>query len=185
MVNTLQTTPKISIAALLVFFLACSCQTRSQRETSASTSAPADSAAMLAARPTPDAPRSAADRLIRALYFEHRTKENPLLETKDRTLIDQFFTKSTADLIWRDARASVRKLNRTTTNPLFNVSDNVVEKTWVLPAAVAGPRAVVYVTFLQRYKPVEIRIDMQQVAGRWRIVDMRYPDGQQLTQLLR
>ena len=172
---------RILISTLLLSTL--SCQTKPKQETSVATPAE-DSAAILAERPGPDAPRSAADRLIRALYFEHSKKENPLLETKDRTLVDQFFAKPTADLIWRDAATMLDKLNRTKTNPLFNAADKAIKKTWVLPAAVAGTRAVVYVTFERNAKPEEIRIDMQQIAGRWRILDMLYPNGKRLTQLL-
>lgn len=168
------------VSLLLITF---SCQTKPKQETSVA-SPPEDSAAILTKRPGPDAPRSAADRLVRALYFEHSKKENPLQETKDRALIDQFFTKSTADLIWHDASTSSGKLKRTKINLLFRAPNETIKKTWVLPAAVAGSRAVVYVTFETNAKPQEIRIDMQQVAGRWRIMDMLYPDGRRLTQLL-
>ena len=168
------------LTIVVMLFAVISCQTKPKQEATAA-APPVDSTALLAKRPGPDAPRSAADRLVRALYFEHSKKENPLLETKDRTLIDQFFAKSTADLIWRDA--STGKLKRAKTNPLFNVPDEIVKKAWVLPATVAGSQAVVYVTFEEKTKPKEIRIDMQQVAGRWRIVDMTYPDGKRLTQM--
>lgn len=173
--------PRILVVLLLISALAC--QTKPKQETSA-TSPAEDSAAILAKRPGPDAPRSAADRLVRALYFEHNKQGNPLLETKNRALIDQFFIKSTADLIWRGASTSPGKLKRTKSNPLFNAPNESIKKMWVLPAAVAGSRAVVYVTFERNAKPEEIRIDMRQVAGRWRIMDMRYPDGKRLTELL-
>lgn len=167
---------------LLLFplLLAVSCQTTSKQETATGT-ASADTTAMLAKRPGPDAPRSAADRLVRALYFEHNKTENPLRETKNRALIDRFFAKPTADLIWNRAQQSAGKV-KATTNPLFNAPDKAIHKTWVQPAAVAGSRAVVYVTFENGGKPQEIRVDMQQTAGRWRITGMQYPDGRQLTQ---
>ena len=173
--------PQLFVVILLL--IVSSCQTKPKQEASATSSAE-DSTAILARRPGPDDPRSAADRLIRALYFEHNKKENPLLETKDRALIDQFFVKSTADLIWRDASTSPGKLKRAKTNPLFNAPNETIKKMWVLPAVVAGSRAVVYVTFERSTKPEEIRIDMEQVGGRWRITDMLYPDGKRLSQLL-
>lgn len=173
--------PRTSVMFLLLISL--SCQTKPKQETSV-TASPIDSTAMLAKRPSPDTPRSAADRLIRALYFEHSKKENPLLERKNRALIDQFFAKPTADLIWRDASTLPGKLKRLKANPLFNAPNEIVKKTWVLPAVVAGSRAVVYVTFERNTKSEEVRIDMQQTAGRWRITDMFYPDGKRLTQLL-
>lgn len=169
---------------IVCLITALSCQKKPGREASTGGSSPEDSAAVLAKRPGPDAPRSAADRLVRALYFEHSKKANPLLETKDRTLIDQFFIKSTADLIWRTTSASPEKLRQMKSNPLFNAPTSAIKKMWVEPAAVAGTRAVVYVTFEHKAKPEEIRIDMQEIAGRWRIIDMLYPDGSRLTQIL-
>lgn len=174
-------TPRLLIA-LLIFGL--SCQTKPKQETTtASAPAQEDSAAMLNKRPGPDAPRSAADRLVRALYFEHNKQENPFRE-KDRSLIDQYFAKPTADLIWSDVQKPAGKLKPAVTNPLFNASDKAIQKTWVNPAAVAGTRAVVYVTFTNKTRPEEIRLDLQQVAGRWRITEMLYPDGKRLTQML-
>ncbi|MVM39099.1 hypothetical protein GO730_18725 [Spirosoma sp. HMF3257] len=164
-----------------------SCQTKPKQETtttSTAATATEDSAAMLAKRPGPDTPRSAADRLIRALYFEHNAKENPFREKKDRALVDQFFAKPVADLIWNDAQKSPGKVNRTKVNLLFNAPDTGIKKTWVLPAVIGGTRAIVYVTFENKAKPEELKIDMKQLAGRWRITEIVYPDGQQLTNLL-
>ncbi len=170
--------PSKLLLTMLVLTLAC--QTKPKQETA--TEAPADSAAMLAKRPGPDAPRSAADRLVRALYFEHSKTENPLRETRNRALIDQFFAKPLADQLWTRAQQSAGKGGSAAKNPLFNAPDKAIHKTWVLPAAVAGTRAVVYVTFENQAKPAEIRVDLQQVAGRWRITEMLYPDGSTLTQ---
>lgn len=174
---------KTSYLLLILLATALSCQTKSKQETE-TTTVTEDSAALLAKRPAPGAPRSAADRLVRALYFEHNKKENPFRETKDRALVDQFFAKSTADLIWSDAQKPPGKVNRTKTNLLFNAADAAIKKMWVEPAAVAGTRAVVYVTFENNTKAEEIKVDMQQVAGRWRITDMHYPGGERLTELL-
>lgn len=183
----LHSVPKLLIMAriftIILLLTAVSCQTKPGQETT-TTSSSEDTVALLAKRPGPDAPRSAADRLVRALYFEHSKKENPMLETKNSALIDQFFTKSTADLIWQDASASPGKLKRTRENPLFGAPNETIKKIWVLPAVVVGSQAVVYVTYEQNNEPKEIRINMQHVAGRWRITDMHYPGGQRLTQRL-
>ena len=176
---------KTSYLFPVLLVTALSCQTKPKQETEASTATtPADSAALLTSRPAAGAPRSAADRLVRALYFEHNKKENPFRETKDRALIDQFFAKPTADLIWSDTQKSP-KVNRAKTNLLFNAADAVIKKTWVEPAAVAGTKAVVYVTFENNARAEEIKVDMQQITGRWRITDMHYPNGKHLTELLR
>ncbi|GAB3892087.1 hypothetical protein GCM10028825_31460 [Spirosoma agri] len=162
-----------------------SCQTKPKQETkkTAASDQP-DSAAILAKRAGPEAPRSAADRLVRALYFEHNAKENPFQETKDRTLIDQFFAKPTADLIWSDAQKAPVKVDRTKINLLYNAPNTAIKKMWVEPAAVGGTRAIVYVTFQNNGKPQELKIDLQQLNGRWRITEIFYPDNRQLTKLL-
>ncbi|GAB3693045.1 hypothetical protein GCM10027592_12520 [Spirosoma flavus] len=178
-------TPRFLIALLLI---GVACQTKPKQETNAtSTTATAleDSATLLAKRPAEGAPRSAADRLVRALYFEHNKKENPLRETKNRSLIEQFFTKSTTNIIWSDAQKKPGKVNRSTINLLYNAPDMAIKKMWVEPAAIGGTRAIVYVTFEKNGKPEEVKVDMQQIAGRWRIAEMYYPGGIQLTQLLR
>ncbi|SFE63038.1 hypothetical protein [Spirosoma endophyticum] len=175
---------KTSYLFLVLTAIGLSCQTKPKQETATTSIATEDSASALAKRPGPDTPRSAADRLVRALYFEHNKKENPFQEKKDRTLVDQFFAKPTADLIWSDALKSAGKVNRSKINLLFNAPDAAVKKTWVLPAIVGGSRAIVYVTFENKGKVEEVRIDMQQISGRWRITEMVYPDGKRLTQLL-
>src|SRR5690606_5681264 len=40
------------------------------------------------------------------LYKTHDAKKSPFFQTKDRALVDKFFVKATADLIWRDAKES-------------------------------------------------------------------------------
>ncbi|NDU93406.1 YqhG/Tai3 family protein [Spirosoma terrae] len=177
----------ISRSVLFLLTLTFSCQTKSHQEAGNEKTGAAiqqDSASSLTKRPGPDAPRSAADRLVRALYFEHNVKENPLREKKDRSLIDQFFAKPTADLIWNDAQRGTGKINRAKINLLFNASDEAVKKIWVEPAAVGDTRAIVYVTFQQNGNPVELKVDLLQVSGRWRITDIIYPDGKQLTTLV-
>ncbi|MVM35572.1 hypothetical protein GO755_36465 [Spirosoma sp. HMF4905] len=179
---------KTAYLLLISAYMITSCQTKPKQETattSPSATAIEDSATALTKRPGPDTPRSAADRLIRALYFEHNTKENPFREKKDRSLIDQFFTKPLGDLVWNDAQKPSGKINRTKLNLLFNAPDAAIKKTWVLPAIIGGTRAIVYVTFENKGKPEEIKIDMQQLAGRWRITEISYPNGKQLTDLLR
>lgn len=155
------------------------CETKkTDTKTSAST-ATVDSTAALTKRPGPDAPRSAADRLVRALYFEHSKTENPFRETRTGVLIDQFFAKPLADKIWKRVSNAGYKVPKI--NPLFNAPDAGITKTWVEPAAVGGSRAVVYVTYLQAGKPAEVRVDLVQTAGRWRITELTYPAGKTLS----
>ncbi len=170
--------------ALLTASLACQTKPK-QDESEEKTAVADDSATALTKRPGPDAPRTVPDRLVRALYFEHNKTENPLREKKNRALIDEFFAGSTADIIWNDAQKSSGKVNRTKTNLLYNAPDANIKKMWVEPAAIGGTRAIVYVTFQNKDKPEEVKIDMQQVSGRWGIKEINYPNDQQLTKMLK
>lgn len=121
----------VLLYSIVVLSLA-GCQSKpKQQETSTETTLTADSAVSLTKRPGPDAPRSAADRLVRALYFEHQKIDNPFRTTTDQGLTEQFFTKPTAALIWKSKSAVKKEL-------LFKAQDSDVKKTWVEPAAVGG-----------------------------------------------
>lgn len=173
----------IRLFTVLVVLNLVACQSKPKQEASSQkTEAQPDSAAQLAKRPGPDSPRSAADRLVRALYFEHNKKDNPFRE-KDPALVEQFYEKSLAGQI--SSALAAGKLKAGAVNPLFNAPDDAVKKAWVDPAAVGGTRAIVYVTFENKGKSEEIKIDLQQFAGRWRIIEMTYPEGKKLTDMVK
>ena len=165
------------LATLLIIIT--SCNSKKQASQTSSTITTVDSAAALTKRPTPDAPRTAADRLVRALYFEHNKTDNPFRETSSGVLIDQFFTPPLADKLWKKVSKAGYKAPKI--NPLFNAPDADVSKMWVEPAAIGGVRAIVYVTYLLAGKPAEVRVDLVQNAGRWRITELTYPGGKTLT----
>lgn len=172
------------ILALLISSLSCQTKPKQNDSTEKATEVD-DSATTLSKRPGPDSPRTVPDRLVRALYFEHNKTENPFREKGNRALIDEFFTKSTADAIWNDAQKSSGKVNRSKTNLLYNAPDADIKKMWVESAAIGGTRAIVYVTFLNKDKPEEVKIDMRQTAGRWGITEINYPRDQRLTEILK
>jgi hypothetical protein len=168
--------PIFFLVAILAILAGCQSKQKQQGVTGETTTVP-DSVVSLAKRPGPDAPRSAADRLVRALYFEHQKADNPFRTTTNQALVEQFFTKATATQIW-NSKPVVKK------DLLFKTSDSKVKKTWVEPAAIGGSRAVVYTTFEENGNKKEMRVELSQVAGRWRIGEIVYPDGSKLTELL-
>jgi hypothetical protein len=171
------------LLALLVFVAACE-----TRPKATDTTPNADSAAVdLNKMPASDAPRSAADRVVRALYFEHDTEESPFLTPGNAPLSEQYFTKTTAALVQAKA-AKLGKAKRHATNPLYNVPDNSITKMWVLPANVAGDKAVVFVTYVDAAtgKAQSMRCEMAHIeTGRWRVADIVYADGKRLTEVLK
>ena len=171
----------VLIVVIISLQLACQTKSKQEAETKKTEVAPVD----LTKRPPDSAPRSAADRLIRALYFEHSKTENPFRETGNRALIDQFFSKQLADRIWNDQRMKNGTWKRSAVNPLFGVPDNEVKKKWVLPALISGDKAVVFVTYQKEGVEQEMRVEMEPIGSdRWRISDIAYADGSRLTEKL-
>lgn len=163
---------------LFTFLILAACQSKPKTEANLDTTATA--MVDLTKKAGPDAPRHAADRLVRALYFEHRVKDNPFIEVKDPALAEQFFTKPVAAKVLTYAQKSGKK---TTVSPLFNIPDKQAEKMWVLPATISGDKASVFVTYYDKGKLQEIRCEMElQPSGRFRIADIVYADGSRLTE---
>ena len=173
---------KISLLFLTALTLQLSCQNKPKQEAKIEQTAPPVD---LTKRPDLNAPRSAADRLIRALYFEHSKTDNPFRDAQTRASVDEFFGKSMADRIWNDPRREKGTWKRTAVNPLYNVPDANVKKTWVLPALISGDKAVVFVTYETAGKEQEIRVEMEPIGNdRWRISDIIYADGSRLSEVL-
>lgn len=51
----------------------------------------------------------APDTVVKNLYATHDADRSPFFQTKDRALVDRFFTKALADLIWKDALCQVKE----------------------------------------------------------------------------
>jgi hypothetical protein len=47
--------------------------------------------------------RIAPDQLVRTLYAAHDAGRSPFFQSKNRALVDRYFHKELADLIWKDA----------------------------------------------------------------------------------
>jgi hypothetical protein len=170
---------------LALLLLGAACQTKPKTTEAANQ---ADTMAVdLNKMPSREAPRSAADRIVRAIYFEHDKADNPFLTPNNTALAEQYFTKPTAALVQAKA-AKLGRAKRHALNPLYNVPDGQIEKMWVLPANVAGDTAVVFVTYVNTAtgKEQAMRCEMTQIAkGRWRVADIVYADGKRLTDVLK
>ena len=170
------------LLAALALQLSCQNKPKQEAKTEQTAAAPVD----LTKRPTESAPRSAADRRIRALYFEHNKTENPFRDAETRALVDEFFDKKVADRIWNDPRRENGTWKRMALNPLYNAPDTEAKKTWVLPALVSANKALVFVTYQKDGREKEMRIEMVSIGSdRWRISDIIYADSSRLTDLLR
>ncbi|WP_019988154.1 DUF3828 domain-containing protein [Rudanella lutea] len=135
---------------------------------------------------TATAAQNTPDGLIRALYKAHDAGKSPFFQDKDRALVDRFFVKEMADLIWDDAVLSARNgdIGMLSADPLYNAQDMDVKDFVIHQPEIDGDGAEVLVTFINLGEKQELTYLLEKEKGQWRIGDLFYGDGRQLFQLL-
>ena len=89
-------------------------------------------AGSLSAQPSTTA---SPDGLVKDLYRVHNQKHSPFFQTRNRALLDKYFEKPLADLIWKDARSSKGEVGVIDGDPLYDAQDMEIKK-----FAIAKPR---------------------------------------------
>jgi hypothetical protein len=122
--------------------------------------------------------------MVVSLYRQHK-KRSPFFQTKSRVMLDRYFTKELADLIWRDARSSGDEVGALDGDPLYDAQDMEITNFTVHDGA-GGPRAmVVPVTFENFGKPHEIKFRLFATGRTWKIGNIEYDEGTSLMEILK
>lgn len=129
-------------------------------------------------------PITTPDQLIRELYRQHDAGNGPFFQDNDHSLVNRFFEKELADLIWADVTESDAGDSMLDADPLYNAQDTDIEHFTVHAPAERDGATEVRVTFENFGKKQELRYRMVRMRGKWCISDILYPDGSQLFQLL-
>ena len=119
---------------------------------------------------------AAAEMLVADLYKAHDGKHSPFFQTKNRALVDKYFTKSLADLIWNDAVTSAKSndVGVIDGDPLYGAQDMEIKNFAVGHADVKNDTATVPVTFTNFGKKQTINFRLKLVATDWKIDDIDY-----------
>ena len=132
-----------------------------------------------------ESPALAASALVADLYKQHDAKKSPFFQTKNRAIVDKFFTKSLADLIWKDANNSSGEVGAIDGDPLYNAQDTEIKNFSVGKADLKGDAANVPVTFTNFSEKMTINFALKQVNNAWKIENILYADGDSLMKWLR
>ena len=125
--------------------------------------------------------------IIKNLYKAQKAGTGPFFQYKNRAVVDKYFTKGLANLIWMDAIEAKGEVGRLDFDPLFGVQDTthtdfVIMDTGWGGDAKFGPatEAVVQVTFKLNGKETMVSYRFRQQKNKlWKIYDIRYPgDGE-------
>jgi len=132
---------------------------------------------------------SAADKavtpeaLVAELYKAHDAEKSPFFQDKDRALVDHYFTKELADLMWKDIKASKGEVGAIDFDPLYNAQDTEIKNFVIGKATVDGGKATVVASFVNFDKQTRITFKLAQQGEVWKISDIQYPEGHALMKL--
>lgn len=172
-----------SLAVSGLLFVATGCNfalSTNANNSAANTIAPSGTPASASA----ESQNSSVETLVADLYKAHDGKKSPFFQTKDRSLVDKFFTKPLADLIWKDANSSSGEVGAIDGDPLYNAQDTEIKNFAIGKSVVKGTTATVPVTFTNFGEKQTLTFSLKQANGSWRIDNISYGGGDSLMKWL-
>ncbi len=123
------------------------------------------------------------EQLVADLYRQHKTR-SPFFQHKSRSLLDRYFDKDLADLIWNipDSPGEVGPLDG---DPLYNAQDMEIRNFVIHKPVVKNGMATVLVTFTNFGKKQEVKLLLASRQGGWKITNIKYDDGTDLIGILK
>jgi hypothetical protein len=126
--------------------------------------------------------------IIKNLYAAQKAGSGPFFQTKSRALVDKYFRKDLADLIWKDAVAAKGEVGALNFDPLYGSQDPQITNFTIMETGWGGDSkfgphtdAVVQVTFKDSGKERMVSFQFKQGRDKiWKIYDVHYrsDDGQ-------
>ena len=121
------------------------------------------------------------DVIVKNLYAAQKADSSPFFQTKSRALVDRYFTKEFADLIWKDAVAAQGEVGAIGFDPLYNAQDTEITAFKIgKPMYGEGNLEVadVPVTFKNMGKDETVLFRLERNSQKiWRIGDIYYPSN--------
>jgi len=128
---------------------------------------------------------AAPETVVADLYKQHDAKKSPFFQTKNRALVEKYFTKTIADLIWKDATTSKGEVGAIDFDPLYNAQDVDIKNFAVGKGDVKDENATVAVTFTNFDAKQNLVFTLKLVDNNWKIDDIKYPEGHSLSKILK
>ena len=120
------------------------------------------------------------DGLVKDLYRVHNAKHSPFFQTRNRALVDKYFEKALADLIWKDARTSKGEVGVIDGDPLYDAQDMEIKKFAIAKPRYEPDRAMVDANFENLGEKKTITYIVVKGKTGWRIRDIVYGEGRTL-----
>jgi len=123
--------------------------------------------------------------LVADLYKQHNAKNSPFFQSKSRTLVDKYFTRDTADLIWKDSTTTSGEVGALNGDPLYDAQDTDIKKFIIGKASINGEKASVPVTFTNFDQKKTVTFAFVKEGGKWKIDDIGYGADYTLVSMLK
>lgn len=131
----------------------------------------------------------APDVIVQNLYAARKAGSSPFFQTKSRALVDAYFTKDFADLIWKDAVAAKGEVGAVDFDPLYNAQDTRITAFKIgKPMYGEGNLEVadVSVTFKNMGKDETVLFRLEQNSQKiWKVSDIYYPSNSESSSSLK
>ena len=127
----------------------------------------------------------AAEALVADLYKQHDAEKSPFFQTKNRALVDKYFTKPTANLIWKDATSSKDEVGALDGDPLYAAQDTDIKNFAIGKADVKGDNATVPVNFTNFGQKRTVTFTLKMVKDSWKIDDIKWPEGDSMVKIIK
>ncbi len=167
----------IFLSLLIASISACSADSSTVANVNISSTQEANSAATTSGTPASGSAESAdalAETLVADLYKQHDAGKGPFFQTDNRARVDKYFTKTLADLIWKDAVDSNGEVGALDADPLYDAQDTGIKNFSIGDADVSDDTAKVAVNFLNFGKKININYSFKKENGKWRIDNILY-----------
>jgi predicted SnoaL-like aldol condensation-catalyzing enzyme len=127
--------------------------------------------------------RMSPEQVVADLYRQHKTR-SPFFQNQSRALVDRYFDKNLADLIWNQPN-SPDEVGPLDGDPLYNAQDMEIKNFAIHKPVIKNGNATVLVTFTNFGKTEEIKFLLASAQGGWKITNIKYDDGTNLIGILK
>jgi hypothetical protein len=127
--------------------------------------------------------RMTPEQAVAALYKQHK-KASPFFQHKSRALVDRYFDKELAELIW-NIHNPPDEVGPLDGDPLYNAQDMEIKNFVIHPGAITNGNATVLVTFTNIGKRQEVKFLLISRPAGWKITNIKYDDGTDLIGIIK
>jgi len=124
--------------------------------------------------------RLSPNELVADLYKQHNRKHGPFFQTRSRALLDKYFEKSLADMIWKDAVSSKGEVGVIDGDPLYDAQDMDIKNFAIGKAVFEDGKARLTVSFDNFGQKQSIIFVLVNGRSGWLISDIDYGKGRTL-----